>query len=55
MIGDIINNVSRLFFNDIEKKLVITYKDDSIKEIDMTRDEYDKMIKSGDFSIIKHG
>lgn len=55
MIGDLINNVSRLIFSDNKQKLVIVYKDLTTKEFDMTRAEYDEMIKTGDFSIIKNG
>ena len=55
MIKDIINNVSRLIFSDIDQKLVIVYNDLTTKEFDMTREDYDKMIQTGDFSIIKNG
>lgn len=55
MIKDLINNVSRLIFIDNKQKLVIVYEDSTTKEFDMTRDEYDNMIKTGDFSIIKNG
>lgn len=55
MMKDIINNVSRLIFSDKSEKLVILYEDGSTKDINMTRDEYDNMIKTGDFSIIKNG
>lgn len=52
MIKNIINNVSRLIFNDIKQKLVILYEDSTTKEINMTREEYDEMIKNKNFSII---
>lgn len=55
MIGDLINNASRLIFSDNTKKLVIVYQDSTTKEFDMTREEYDEMIKTGDFSILKNG
>lgn len=55
MIKDVINNVSRLIFVDDKQKLVIVYEDLTTKEFDMTREEYDKMILTGDFSIIKNG
>lgn len=49
MISDILNNVKRLVYDNNRHKLTILYKDLSSKDIEMSEDEYEEMIKTGNF------
>ena len=54
MLRDIIGNISRLIYNDLVETLTIVYSDGERKEIKLTKEEYEEMIKTGNFSILSN-
>lgn len=49
MIGE---NIKKLIYNNIREKLVVVYNDDTIKTIEMSQEEYEDALKSGNFKEI---
>lgn len=47
MIGE---NIKKLVYNNIREKLVVVYNDDTVKTIEMSQEEYEDILKTGNFN-----
>ena len=45
----ITDNIKRLIYNEINESLTIVYNNDERKTINMSKEEYMDMLKTGDF------